>query len=51
MSISGIAGQILKAHRLELIDTQEAALKLQALLKAGRINHKIFDTLVSALES
>jgi len=47
--ISGIAGQIIKAFREDIIPAQEAYHKLDELLKAGRINSNIYDALVKVI--
>ncbi len=44
--ISGIAGQIIKAFRQEIISATAARNKLNELLRAGRINIKIYEALV-----
>jgi len=44
--ISGIAGQIIKAFRHNIISAIEMRDKLNQLLQAGRINKKIYDALV-----
>lgn len=49
IQISGIAGQIFKANKLKLIGYEEAENMLQEMLSAGRINRKIFDSLITAL--
>lgn len=45
LSISGIAGQILKAFRQEILSAQGAQDKLLELFHAGRINSKIYTAL------
>ncbi len=47
--VSGIAGQIIKAFQQEVISATEAYNKLDELLKAGRINQKIYKALVVAI--
>jgi predicted nucleic acid-binding protein len=49
LSISGIAGQILKAFRQGSLTAQEARHKLQELFQAGRINRKIYEALLAVL--
>jgi predicted nucleic acid-binding protein len=49
ISISGIAGQILKAFRQGSLTAQEARDKLLELLQAGRINRKIYEALLAAI--
>ncbi|NER94025.1 MAG: hypothetical protein F6J86_09325 [Symploca sp. SIO1B1] len=50
LQISGIAGQILKAYRQEMIEADEAKQKLKELLQAGRIGRKIYIGLIAAIE-
>jgi predicted nucleic acid-binding protein len=47
--ISGIAGQIIKAYAGKIIKKKEAKRKLEELFKSGRINRKIYNTLVDNL--
>ena len=47
IAISGIAGQILKAFRQGSLTAQEARKKLLELFKAGRINRKIYEAMLS----
>lgn len=49
IQISGIAGQILKAFRQGIISATEGQDKLSELLRAGRINRKIYDALLASL--
>jgi predicted nucleic acid-binding protein len=49
IQISGIAGQILKAFRQGIISATEAQTKLSELLRAGRINRKIYEALLASL--
>ncbi len=49
ISVSGIAGQILKAFRQESLTAQEARNKLLELFQAGRINRKIYEALLAAI--
>lgn len=49
IQISGIAGQIIKALRQGIISATEAQTKLSELLRAGRINRKIYDVLLASL--
>lgn len=46
LKFSGIAGQILKANRQNLITNEEARKKLGELLKAGRIGKRMYNELV-----
>ena len=50
LQISGIAGQILKAHRQEIIEVAEAKQKLQELLQAGRIGNKMYIRLIAEIQ-
>ena len=49
ISISGIAGQILKAFRQRSLTAQEARDKLQELFQAGRMNRKICEALLAVI--
>lgn len=49
IKISGIAGQIIKAQRNQLISPQEAKYKLEEIYQAGRINRKIYTALLESL--
>jgi predicted nucleic acid-binding protein len=49
ISISGIAGQILKAFRQGNLTAQEAQNKLLELFQAGRINRKIYAALLAVI--
>ena len=49
ISISGIAGQMLKAFHQGSLTAQEARDKLLELLQAGRINRKIYEALLAAI--
>jgi len=49
LSISGIAGQIIRAFRQQIIAAAEARTKLSELLQAGRINRKIYEALIAAI--
>ena len=49
ISISGIAGQIIKAYRHGIISASEAQEKLRELLEHGRINKKIYEELTGAI--
>jgi predicted nucleic acid-binding protein len=49
ISISGIAGQIIKAFRQGIITASEAQEKLRELLENGRINQKIYEELTVAI--
>lgn len=48
IQISGIAGQIIKAFRQDIISATEARDKLSELLRAGRINQKIYEALLTS---
>lgn len=50
LQISGIAGQIVKAFREKLIDKTETESKLQELFSGGRINRKIFNSLLETVK-
>ncbi|MGH7491599.1 MAG: hypothetical protein ACREOO_04315 [bacterium] len=50
LQISGIAGQIMKAFKENLITSEEATYKLKELFDLGRINFKIYNSLSSALK-
>lgn len=47
--ISGIAGQIMKAHTGKTIKKKEATKRLEELFKSGRINRKIYLALAKSL--
>lgn len=49
VSVSGIAGQILKAFRQGSLTAQEAQDMLQELSQAGRINRKIYEALLALI--
>lgn len=49
VKISGIAGQILRAYREEVVDRSAAQSLLGELLAGGRINRKIYLALLNAL--
>ncbi|MGH7961694.1 MAG: hypothetical protein ACRERD_07675, partial [Candidatus Binatia bacterium] len=49
IQISGIAGQVLKAVRQGSISATAGQDKLSELLRAGRINRKIYDALLASL--
>jgi predicted nucleic acid-binding protein len=49
--ISGIAGQILKAHRQRLVTKKEASQKILELFRIGRINRRIYEVLIGELAS
>ena len=49
ISISGIAGQVLKAFRQGSLTAQEARDKLLELFQAGRINRKVYEALLAAI--
>lgn len=50
LQISGIAGQILKAYRQEIIEVVEVKQKLQELLQAGRIGRKMYISLIATIQ-
>ena len=47
--ISGIAGQIIKAFKSKIINKKDTKNRLEMLFKAGRINRKIYNTLIDSL--
>jgi predicted nucleic acid-binding protein len=49
IQISGVAGQIIKAFRQDLIAATEVQNKLSELLRGGRINQKIYEALLTSL--
>jgi len=49
ISISGIAGQILKAFHQGSLTAQEARNKLLELFQAGRINRRIYEALLAVI--
>ncbi len=49
LKFSGIAGQILKAYRQNLITIYDARKKLRELLKAGRIGKRMYNELVKEI--
>lgn len=49
--ISGIAGQLLKAVRVEVISAGDASSKLAELRRAGRINRQIFEAVGAAIKN
>ncbi len=51
LQISGIAGQLLKALREEVISEDDASTKLTALRQAGRINREIFEAVDAAIRN
>lgn len=50
LKISGIAGQILKAYRENLISVTAAQANLRELLQAGRIGKRLYNGLLEALK-
>ena len=50
VSISGIAGQIVKAYRQRVISVEEARAMLKEMLDHRRINDRIYERLVTAIE-
>jgi len=50
IQISGIAGQIIKAFKENLILRDEAARMLKAMFDSGRINRKIYKSLLAGLK-
>jgi predicted nucleic acid-binding protein len=50
ITISGIAGQVLRAFREKILTREEALGKLQELFAAGRINTRIYRGLVEEIE-
>lgn len=51
LRISGIAGQIIKAFRQDLLSATESRSHLGALFQTGRINRKIYDTLITVIST
>lgn len=51
LHISGIAGQLLKAAREEVISGEDASAKLTELRRAGRINRQIFEAVGAAIKN
>jgi predicted nucleic acid-binding protein len=49
LQISGIAGQVLKALRQDIIAATVAQDKLNELLRGGRINRRIYEALLASL--
>jgi predicted nucleic acid-binding protein len=49
LQFSGVAGQILRAFRTDLVPASEAAVMLGELFRAGRINRKIYEGLLEAV--
>lgn len=50
VSISGIAGQIVKGQRRGMIPTEEARSMLEEMVKHRRINERIYERLMAALQ-
>jgi predicted nucleic acid-binding protein len=50
LRISGIAGQLLKAVRVGVLPVENGIEKLEALLRAGRINTLIFEGIRDAMK-
>lgn len=50
LSISGIAGQVLRAVREDVLSVEEGASKLQTLRAAGRINTRIYEAVLQAVQ-
>ena len=50
LKVSGIAGQILKAYREQLISADAAQANFTELLKAGRIGKRLYGGLIEALK-
>lgn len=51
VAISGVAGQIIKAHRQSLISDERARAMLNEMVEHRRINERIYERLVQALRS
>ena len=51
LKVSGIAGQIVKAHRLQKITAAEANMMISALLRTGRINKKVYKAVIDHIDS
>ncbi|MBD2429081.1 hypothetical protein [Phormidium sp. FACHB-1136] len=50
LKVSGVAGQILKAYRNQLISADRAQTNLAELLKAGRIGKRLYGGLIENLQ-
>lgn len=50
LEISGIAGQVLKANKKNLIDKEEASQKLGELFNGKRINRRFYEVLVEKIK-
>lgn len=50
VSISGVAGQVVKAHRQGGISVEKARAMLKEMVEHRRINERIYEQLVAALE-
>jgi predicted nucleic acid-binding protein len=48
--ISGIAGQVLKAVRHDVLSAEDGAGRLQSLLAAGRINTRVYEAVLQAVQ-
>jgi hypothetical protein len=48
--ISGIAGQVLKAVRHDVLSAEDGAGKLQSLFAAGRINTRVYEAMLQAVQ-
>jgi predicted nucleic acid-binding protein len=46
LEISGIAGQVLKAKEKKIIDKEEAVQKFKELFEGGRLNRKLYESLL-----
>ena len=51
LGVSGIAGQVLKALRLGVVELSEAEALTRRLLAAGRIDRKLYGALLAAMRS
>lgn len=49
--ISGIVGQIVKAHRQDLISVEKTRAMLREMVEHRRINERIYEQLITALET
>lgn len=50
LQISGIAGQLVKGFRQGVLSAEDATGKLDEMLRAGRINPKVHEIVVRAIE-
>ncbi len=50
LEISGIAGQVLKANKENLIDQEEAGQKFRELLNGRRLNRRFYKVLLEKIK-